>query len=179
MNQQSEKFVFGELETKRVVLRLLRLADSKEVFRYFSDPDVARFVELDEGMNDIHDAEKVIRFHLEDTGCRWGIFEKITGNLIGTCGFHCWEKEEDSCAEIGYDLEKQCWGKGIMREVLSVVIDYGFRKMELNRIEATVDPENHRSRALLERLGFLREKELRKNLICYYILAKDRIYSMG
>ncbi|MHC4212548.1 MAG: GNAT family N-acetyltransferase [Planctomycetota bacterium] len=172
MNHQPEKFIFDELETERVVLSILTLADSKEVFRHFSDPDVARFVELDEGMNDIHDAEKVIRFHLEDSGCRWGIFEKIKGRLIGTCGFHCWLKAEGSCVEVGYDLEKQCWGKGIMQEVLSAVIEYGFSKMELSRIEAPVDPANYRSIALLERLGFLREKELRKNLICYYVLRE-------
>ena len=163
------EFVFEELETERTVLRLLSLADSAAVFLHFSDPEVACFVDLKEGMNDIHDAERAIKFHLEDSGCRWGIFEKTTDKLIGTCGFHCWKKGDNSCAEIGYDLGKRCWGKGIMREVLSVVIDYGFCKMGLNRIEATVDPANHRSRNLLKRLKFSREKELRKNLICYYV----------
>ena len=165
-------FVFEQLETERVALRILTLADSTAVYQHFSDPEVARFVELDEGMDDIHDAEKVIRFHLEDTGCRWGIFEKIKGRLIGTCGFHCWRKGEESCTEVGYDLERQCWGKGIMQEVLSAVIEYGFSKMDLSRIDAAVDPANHRSRALLKKIGFLREKELRKNLICYYLLRE-------
>jgi len=85
MNHVPEAFAFDELEMERTVLRLLTLGDSAAVFRHFSDPDVARFVELHEGMNDIHDAEKVIRFHLEDSGCRWGIFEKITDRLKGTC----------------------------------------------------------------------------------------------
>ena len=168
----NEEFVFDELETERCVLRILTAEDSVDVFRHFSDPKIARFVELDEGMDNIKDAERVIKFHLEDLGCRWGIFEKETGRLIGTCGFHCWRKGEDSCAEVGYDLEKRCWGKGIMREVLSVVIDYGFGKMELSRIEAPVDPANHRSKALLEKLGFSREKELREKLICYYVLRE-------
>ena len=59
-----------------------------------------------------------------------------------------------------------------MHEVLSAVVEYGFGKMELSRIEAPVDPANDRSKSLLEKLGFLREKELRKDLICYYILRE-------
>ncbi len=170
MGKRQDKFEFDALESERVVLRLLTLADSAAVFRHFSDPDVARFVDIPEGMDDIHCAEEVIRYHLADTGCRWGIFSRATGRLIGTCGFHCWRTGENPCAEIGYDLEKRCWGKGIMREALSVVIDYGFRRMGLARIEASFDPANLRSKGLLRRLGFEKEKELRNGEILHFLL---------
>jgi ribosomal-protein-alanine N-acetyltransferase len=42
------------------------------------------------------------------------------------------------------------------------VVVYGFREMKLNRIEATVDPENVRSVRLLETCGFIREGLLRR-----------------
>ena len=68
-----------------------------------------------------------------------------------------------------------------MYEVLSVVIDYGFREMAVSRIEGTVDPDNVRSRKLMERLGCQREEKLRDNLMCYYLLREhwtglDRIH---
>ncbi|WP_193723164.1 hypothetical protein [Paenibacillus sp. P13VS] len=37
----------------------------------------------------LDEAEDIIRFHLEDTGCRWGIFSKTDAKLIGTRGFYC------------------------------------------------------------------------------------------
>ncbi|MDU0206416.1 GNAT family N-acetyltransferase [Paenibacillus sp. MAH-36] len=59
-------------------------------------------------------------------------------NLL-TCGFHCWYQEERSRAEIGFELAKGYWGKGIMLEALEPVIDFGFTQMGLVIIEATVE----------------------------------------
>ncbi len=172
MERNQKKFEFDQIESERVVLRPLNLADAAAVFRHFSDPEVARFVDIPEGMDDIHCAEEVIRFHLADSGCRWGLFSRATRRLIGTCGFHCWRTGENPCAEIGYDLEKRCWGQGLMREALSVVIGYGFRSMGLARIEACVDPANLRSMSLLKRLGFERGKQLRDGEICHFLLRE-------
>ncbi|EFM11989.1 GCN5-related N-acetyltransferase [Paenibacillus curdlanolyticus YK9] len=119
---------------------------------------------------EISEAEEIIRFHVEDTGCRWGIISKSEEQFVGTCGFHCWvQGGEQSKAEIGFDLGKEHWGKGLMQEVLRPVIAFGFNHMGLDLIEATVDPENVRSIKLLERLAFQREHELRDQLIYYYL----------
>ena len=44
-----------------------------------------------------------------------------------------------------------------MTEALAAVIDFGFKEMELNRIEAVIMPENTASINLLEKLGFRKE----------------------
>jgi len=44
-----------------------------------------------------------------------------------------------------------------MAEALPLLLDHAFSDLSLNRIEADVDPRNHRSLRLLERLGFERE----------------------
>ena len=170
MNTPPTYFIHEELETQRTHLRLLTLSDSQAVLQHFQDPEVIFYLDFDEeGLNSISDAERIIQYHIDDTGCRWGIFHKETDQLIGTCGYHCWRNENTSCAEVGYDLAREFWGQGIMREVLEILIDYGFYKMQLTRIEATSDPENTRSIRLLERLGFLRKAELRNGLLWYYI----------
>lgn len=66
----------------------------------------------------LDETEDIIRFHLEDTGCRWGIFSKTDAKLIGTCGFHCWVQGELARAEIGFDLAREYWGRGLMQEAL-------------------------------------------------------------
>ncbi len=45
------------------------------------------------------------------------------------------------------------WGKGYATEVAGGLISYGFSSCGLERIEATVDPENRVSRRVLEKIG--------------------------
>ncbi len=164
----SHSFLFPELETERIILRVLTLDDTDEVFAHFSDENVTRFMDIDP-CKDRQEAEEIIRFHLEDSGCRWGLFHKTNQQLMGTCGYHCWVKGEEPRAEIGFDLGKEYWGQGYMREAMQTAIRFGFENMGLAMIEATVEPENERSIQLLNRLGFQREDELRDHLLYYYL----------
>ncbi|WP_331459319.1 GNAT family N-acetyltransferase [Paenibacillus sp. FJAT-27812] len=89
---------------------------------------------------------------------------------MGTCGYHYLRKTDDVfTAEVGFDLSKRYWGKGLMFEAMKVVIDFGFSKMGLTIVDATVEPENERSIRLLRKLGFEREIELRDHLIYFYL----------
>ncbi len=164
---------FPSLETERLSLRILTLHDSEAVFKHFSDEVITRFMDIDP-CKDLQEAEEIIRFHLEDSGCRWGLFDKSNNDFVGTCGYHCLRKtNDDFLAEVGFDLAKQYWGKGFMFEAMKAAIDYGFTKMGLTMIDATVEPDNERSIRLLRKLGFERESELQDNLL-YYYLSRQR-----
>lgn len=58
---------------------------------------------------------------------------------------------------LGYSIAEKHQGKGLMTEVLNSAIDYVFDELNLHRIMATYAPQNTRSAAVLERLGFERE----------------------
>jgi hypothetical protein len=50
-----------------------------------------------------------------------------------------WNFDEDfHCGELGYELNRAHWRKGIMAEALPAVIAYGFNDLGLHRIEATL-----------------------------------------
>ncbi|MHA6533000.1 GNAT family N-acetyltransferase [Paenibacillus sp. BAC0078] len=159
---------FPMIETDRLTLRLLTLDDSEAVFRHFSDEEVTRFMDIPP-CREIREAIEIIQFHIEDTGCRWGIFDKQTGQLAGTCGYHCWVTGTAAKAEIGFDLSRDYWGQGLMTEALLPVIEFGYGQMGLEMIEATVDPGNARSMRLMEALGFEREAELVDDLVYFYL----------
>ena len=52
-----------------------------------------------------------------------------------------------------------------MKEALSAILEFSLKKSNLNRIEAQVYVENHRSVKLLQKLGFAKEGRLRENFL--------------
>ncbi|WP_418302662.1 GNAT family N-acetyltransferase [Lysinibacillus fusiformis] len=65
--------------------------------------------------------------------------------------------------EIGYDLKPAYWGQGIMQKALGKIIHFAFTSMEINKIEAKVEPENKASIRLLGKLNFCQEGVLRQH----------------
>src|SRR5664279_2669294 len=114
-----------ELETERLHLRQLTLADTDFIFHHFSDPLVTRYLMDEPPVASAAEAQDIISFFQDPAGkrqVRWGITRKSDRRLIGTIGFHRWEKAYFR-AEIGYDLTPACWGQGYMSEALRAVIN--------------------------------------------------------
>ncbi|WP_404331807.1 GNAT family N-acetyltransferase [Mesobacillus maritimus] len=165
---------YPKLETDRTILRVLTQNDAKEVLKHFSDPVVTRFMDI-EPCKDLNEAEEIIQYHVDDLGYRWGIVEKVHGGFIGTIGFHYLRQTDEKkiIAEIGFDLSKGYWGKGYMTEVIKAVILFGFTRMGLDVIDATVEPNNEKSIKIMEKFGFKRDVELREQLLYYSLHRLD------
>jgi [ribosomal protein S5]-alanine N-acetyltransferase len=169
LTNQNSFFKYTDIETERVLLKVLTLEDTESVYQHFSDPSVTEFMDI-EPCKDLKEAEEIIQFHLDDAGCRWGLFYKENNEFIGTCGFHYLRRQpEGIVAEIGFDLAKAYWGKGLMKEVMQAVVDYGFNEVGFYKLDATVEPENTRSLTLMKRLNFQQDPELRENLVYFYL----------
>jgi [ribosomal protein S5]-alanine N-acetyltransferase len=151
------------LDTERLVLRTIDWIDTDFIFRHFSDPHVTRYLFDEEPLTQPEQAKDIIRFYL-DTGrgnsCRWVMIEKKSTLPIGTLGFHKWDPRNQR-VEVGYDLQKDFWGQGLMQEAFQKIIHYGFYSMKVNRIDALVAIENKASKKLLERNAFQKEGTLR------------------
>jgi ribosomal-protein-serine acetyltransferase len=83
------------------------------------------------------------------------------GEIIGVVGFHSidWINRHTS---LGYWLAVDAQGKGTMTKTVRALVDYVFYEWELHRLEIQCAPENRRSRAIPERLGFREEATLRE-----------------
>ncbi len=90
---------------------------------------------------------------------KWDLIEKSSDNVIGNCGYHNCQIIHKR-AELGYLLHEKFRGKGFMIEALKCIIDFGFSKMELNRIEAFISPDNFSSTKLITTLNFVLEGKL-------------------
>jgi [ribosomal protein S5]-alanine N-acetyltransferase len=167
----NKSFRYRGIETQRLCLKVLTLEHTEEVFQLFSDENITRYMDI-EPCKSLTEAEEIITYHLEDAGCRWGIFTKETEEFIGTCGFHYIRNHGEFIGEVGFDLSKMHWGNGFMSEAMKSLLEYGFNAMSLETIDATVNPRNEKSIALMNRLGFKRDAVLREKLI-YFYLTKD------
>ncbi|MCA0987159.1 GNAT family N-acetyltransferase [Guptibacillus algicola] len=154
---------FPVIETERLVLREVTSKDAPDMLVYLSDPDVVKHMGL-EPFQSIDDALDEIKWYKsiyeEDTGVRWVLSLKSTEKVIGSCGFlnrHPKHKR----AEIGFELSKDFWGKGYASEALEAVVAYGYHELELERIEALIEPDNLPSQKLVEKHGFMKEGVLR------------------
>lgn len=156
---------FPVLDTPRLLLREIVASDAAGLLAIHGDAEAMRWFGSDPLTSITQAGQLVDMFaswrRLPNPGTRWGIARKADGRLIGSCGLFKWNRTWKSCV-IGYELAAPAQRQGFMREALSTVLDWGFEQMALNRIEAQVHAENTPSIALLGRLGFALEGNLRE-----------------
>ncbi len=97
--------------------------------------------------------------------------------VIGTCTLH---ELNEQCrrAEIGYALGSRSWGRGYMHEALAALLGYAFAELDLNRVEADIDPRHVPSARSLERLGFEKEGYLRERWIVDGEVSDTALYGL-
>ncbi|MDP9229869.1 MAG: GNAT family N-acetyltransferase [Bacteroidota bacterium] len=168
------------MTTERLSLRQIEQTDVNEIFFLRSDKKVMEFVDrppcksLEEASLFI---EKINGSEKNNEAIQWAITLKDETTLIGTICY--WNlNKENYRAEIGYVLNPQYHGKGIMQEAMTTVLDYGFRIIKLHSIEANVNPDNESSIKLLERNKFIKEAYFKENYFFDGKFLDTAIYSL-
>jgi [ribosomal protein S5]-alanine N-acetyltransferase len=80
--------------------------------------------------------------------------ENRSGPIQGQCTFSNIVRGPFQAAYLGYSLDVDAVGKGLMYEALTAAISYVFEDLNLHRVMANYIPSNERSARLLRRLGF-------------------------
>jgi ribosomal-protein-serine acetyltransferase len=81
-------------------------------------------------------------------------------------------------ASIGYWLDQQWMGKGIITRACRAVLEYCFTSLALNRVEIRAGTENYKSQAIPERLGFKKEGIIRQGEFVNNRFIDLYVYSM-
>ena len=155
------------LPTERLTLRLLTDSDTQALFEIFSHPEVMRFWSSPP-LTDLIQVQQMLASFYEDYSTRNALhlgIERQAGNvLMGACTLYHFHFKSRR-AELGYALGRPFWGSGYIHEALEAFITYAFETLDLNRLEADIDPRNLASAKTLERLGFQQEGLLRERWI--------------
>ena len=144
-----------KIETERLILRRWRGSDAKDFFSYAKDPRVGPPAGWPPHKS-VLKSWWVIQ-HYRRQSWLWAIQHKETGRVIGCVGlYHDYNRRESMSIhrELGFSMDPNFWGKGLMKEACLAVMECGFREQELEELTLYHLCDNHRCSALAKRLGF-------------------------
>lgn len=153
------------LETRRLLLRRALPEDAQPMFdNWASDPEVTKYLTWPPHSSPEVTAQVLgswIAEYEKQDFYQWMIVLKELGQPIGSISV-VEQNESAQWAEIGYCMGKPWWGQGIMTEALTVVMDYLFDQVGMNRLQAQHDPNNPASGTVMKKCGMKHEGTLRQ-----------------
>lgn len=167
------------LEGQAVRLRPLREGDAGAIFALYSDPEVCRYWSFAPWT----EPAQAVAWLAERMGWRppatygWALADARDDQLVGTVSLFALSSPNRR-AELGYSLLPARQGRGLAREGVRLALDFAFGPLELERVEADVDPRNEASWRLLEHFGFRREGLLRHRWRVGDTFADSWIYGL-
>jgi [ribosomal protein S5]-alanine N-acetyltransferase len=150
----------------QVYLRPLEREDvNARYLSWLNDPEVTRYMETGTFPTTARDLEK---FYDEVTGTRnqviLAVADKKSGQHIGNVklGPIHWIHR---CATFGIMIgDKRFWGKGVGLEATRLMVEYGFNRLNLRRIDLGVFADHDAAVRCYEKVGFKAEGHMRENL---------------
>lgn len=147
------------LETERLLLRPFRQEDLQDFYEYASVEGVGEMAGW-RHHGSIEKSQEILDMFINEDKT-FAIVLKENGKVIGSLGVEKYGMEEALTEfndylgrEIGYVLSKEHWGKGIMPEAASAIIDYLFGSLDLDFLTCGYYDFNSQSRRVQEKCGF-------------------------
>lgn len=97
---------------------------------------------------------KLNELHLLGLGFYCLILNRTSGEMLGTISFSNLTRFPLYSCAVGYSLDQDAQGHGVMTRALKVACDWMFRTQQMHRITASYMPRNRRSAAVLATNGF-------------------------
>jgi [ribosomal protein S5]-alanine N-acetyltransferase len=154
-----------QLSDGLVALRPWRPEDASVKAAWGRDADIVRWTDLPANQTE----EAALAWGASAEAARQAgnavalaIVDSASGVVLGSCDIRRPDPEDPALGEVGYLLAPEARGRGVATRAIGLLIDWSFRELGLERVQALVDPDNPRSAGVLERLGFQREGLLRR-----------------
>lgn len=150
------------LLTERLVIRNWEDRDADLFHLINSDEQVMEFYPFRRTRSESDAQLAALREDIEHVGFGLLALElRNGGDCIGYCGIkyaNVAPHLPDETVEIGWRLAPQFWGSGYVTEAAERVLAFGFDDCGLPEIVAYAVPANHRSTAVMDRLGMRRDE---------------------
>ena len=152
---------FPNISDEKIVLREIQAFDINDLIEIsFYDAVQATTVEQATEMQN-----KVNKDYSDGNSIHWGITDKLTNTIMGTCGYYRGFNKEEG--ELGCVLLPQYRGQGYMTSAMLLAIEFGLKTMKLKRIWAITTQDNTKAIKLFERLNFIKVADINNNDVEY------------
>jgi len=147
------------LTSDRLTLRRHQFSDVDALSSLDTDVEARRFTG---GVSDRKTTVEYLRRHIAEfgNGASWKFAVDLSdgGGMVGWCWLQ--HKEIIDGFEIGYQIDRRYWDQGIATEAARRVVQFGFEVVSLQAVKAIVDPANVASERVVQKLGFVVEREM-------------------
>lgn len=160
--------LFPEIAGERVLLRQIIPADMKhivEISRYDGKPafTVQEAMEMQ---------EKINKDYQNGNSIHWGIIDKATDTIVGTCGYY--RGLDQGIGEVGCILKPAFRRQGYMTAAIKLAVHFGITTIGLNKVMAITTTSNEKAIKLLGRLSFVKTADLGEGRVEYQFDSSDQ-----
>lgn len=154
----------NEIQTERLILRRFEYTDDDAMLKYWiSDEKIQSLYSepvysTKEEVNELLD--KYITSYEKNDYYRWAIILKKSGECIGQIAYFLVDNK-NHFAEIEYCIGSDFQCNGFATEATKAIIEYGFNKINLHKIQICTKNINKPSKRVIEKCGFTYEGTLR------------------
>ncbi|MCH1627709.1 GNAT family N-acetyltransferase [Ferdinandcohnia quinoae] len=152
------------IETERLYLRELVLADTRELSKVLSDSESMQY--YPEPFS-IEMVEKWIKWNIDNykryNHGLWAVILKDEEKLIGDCGITMQKIENESVPEIGFHIVKNYWNKGYATEAAVACKEYAFHVLKYPKVYSYTAIKNFPSQRVAKKMGMRTFKVFEKN----------------
>jgi [ribosomal protein S5]-alanine N-acetyltransferase len=143
---------FPTIKTDRLLLREITDLDLENIFNGLSNLNITQHYGI--SFDSLDATKEQMIWFADKKQLWWAICSLDNKTFYGAGGLNDIDYKENK-AEIGLWLLPDFWGKGIMKEVLPLISDYGFKKIKLSRIEGFVETDNLNCKKAMSKLDFV------------------------
>jgi len=165
------------LETQRLLLRHPVMEDLDNLFSFYSDPDVVKYIP--DAPRTYEETKEELEWFMNghpkfpELGL-WTTVYKETGQFIGRCGLLPWTIDGQHEVEVAFALSKEYWGKGLATEAARALVEYGFEHLHLSRLICLIDHGNQGSIRVATKIGMTFEREAEDEMGPFLIYSMSK-----
>ena len=154
---------FRKMTGRLCYLSPIDVNDFEKFTEWLNDPEVTQNLTLYPQIISVEGEKKFLeKLSNEHT---YSIIDNDTNELIGNCGYANIDHINQT-AEIGIFIgNKKYWSRGYGTEALGLLLDYGFRALNLHNVLLRVYSFNERARKCYEKIGFKTIGKIREALL--------------
>ena len=153
------------INTNRLYIRIVDLADYNDYFEFCSSENVCRYLTFNpyKNVSQCKNAiNNMIRAYLQGTDVNFSFINKLNNRVIGSISLTF---NDDESVTLGYILNEKYWNQGLMKEAINAICKVAFEYYEAKKVKAKYISDNIASERVLVANGFEKTNILKNGFI--------------